>query len=292
MTQQPQKPQERDETDAALAEALRSAFDSIPVPDHEEAWQSMQKRLEEKRRRRNWRRIGRLGTAAASMVVFICIAAGTINPVFAVTSLYSLVVNKTKDGVVNITFKRNDRDESKALTAPPPEEDRYGSVSSGSSDGAPPPIPNPPLSPNPSEGGEIEYKPVKTTIEQARKELDFPFLAPTELPEGFELTSVEIYNMPDKKPDMAMLNYRSRETDAAGFIMIRESKIVGERATTFGSFSGEQPEVKDVKVFGSKGVLIVTKRTVRLEWSTHEAYYEITSSVGEEATMKLVNSMK
>lgn len=292
MTQQPQKPQERDETDAALAEALRSAFDSIPVPDSEDTWQSMQKRLEARRRRRIWQKLGRLGTAAASMVIFICIAAGTINPVFAVTSLYSLVVNKTKDGVVNITFKRNDQDESKALTAPPPEEDRYGSVRTGPPDDAPPTGLNPPLSPPPSDGAEIEYKPVKTTIEQARKELDFPFLAPTEVPEGFELTSVEVYSMPDKKPDMAVLNYRSRETAAAGFISIRESKIAGERATTFGTFSGEQPEVKDVKVFGNKGVMIVTKRTVRLEWSTLEAYYEITASIGEEATMKLVNSMK
>ncbi|WP_409345105.1 DUF4367 domain-containing protein [Paenibacillus sp. MBLB4367] len=296
MTQQPQDPQDPHKLDAALTEALRSAFDSIPIPENKDVWSSMQKRLAADRRRRAWLRLAKMsGTAAASMILAICLAAGTFNPVFAFTSLYSMVVHKSKDGAaISITFRSNEGREKGALTAPPPDEDQFGSVQTGSPPGSqPPPLTPPPSDPSGGREGEtIEVEKVKTTVEQARKELEFPLLVPTEVPEGFVLESVELNRLPGKKADSAMMTYKNRDSNPEGFIAIRATKLAGERASTFGSFSGEKPAVKEINILGDKAVMVVTKRTVHLEWSTGAAYYDITTSIGEEASVKLVNSMK
>lgn len=255
-----------------VKQAVEHYRDSIPIPDHDRAWEQMRGKIKADARRSRVSRWMKIGAAVVCLSFVVSIMTGTIQRTSAYTNLYSLV-KKVHNGLVTMIFSDTDEIEtSDALTPPPPDRN------------------SPQASPSPHEmtvgNGTFET----VSLEEARRKVAFNFRIPDYAVEGCRLQEVGIIEVGEGVYPVIRLSYSA---DGQPPYNITQRLVAPEELLSGTIIEETDGTIRDVAVDGMRGILIEdTNGGTKLEWLDDQVVTVISGGLSEDELLKVAQSMK
>lgn len=285
------------EDEPRLTETLLEYHSGTDIPDGEQAWELVSRRLMEEggiRPVSPWGYRARLAVVAVLLTLAIDLLFWAVNPVEAIARYYFKVYRDTQ--VTDISFGNYDMDrvdKSRMLTAPPPEEDRHGKIGPGSSytlapGESPPGLPE---ALDPLQTSDTTRRLEFAGLEEAAGRIAFPVYLPSYLPKGYVLTKVTLFlAQGEEQAGTAHLEYGNEKTRDT--LTLFQHPAVGEFGMS-STITDPNVRVKEVKVDGGKGVLVqIQESYTDLQWFNEKMYYQARGRITEKDMLKLAGSMK
>ncbi|WP_019537526.1 DUF4367 domain-containing protein [Paenibacillus ginsengihumi] len=252
-------------TDRTLTDAVREDWEATPAPPvpASEAWERIARELQsvnakKASRRFVWKGRGMKTAAAALLVValFAALAPSQNGHAFGWITKYFA---KVQGSVTNLMVSR---------------EDAAGSSSQG-----PPSL----RVEQPSEAAGQQL-----SLAEAEKITAFPILLPNYMPEGFELSYVNV--QPQGRPGSSELELVYK--NGSSTIHLTEMVIHNQYGGTF-SFDNVDTEMKDVHIRGEKGNLLTFKDgSSMLIWRLGDYHLTLNSRLPESDAVRIAESVE
>lgn len=277
------------ETEPRLTEALQDFHAALPIPDGAEAWERMNERLKAGKPEKPWKHWLKLGVVAAGLTLVIHLLFGMVNPVQAIFRYYFEVYRG--DNFTSVSFGNYDTKvpPEGMLTAPPPEEDRYGKYIPGESRTLEPgeqvPVPVN-AAPDPNER-------IYTSLKEAAPFVSFPIHMPDPMPEGYELKQVRFYLHPGEEKT-SLIWITMWNASARSEIHLQEMPYSPDSRTGMSMTIGGDPDVKvrELDVGGGRGILILMKNFAEVHWYTDTMNFRLQGPFNEKEILRMAESLK
>ena len=250
--------------DAAFEAASRDGS-SQPCPDYRPSWDKLQKKLIGRQRARRTRsKLSKLAVIAATLMLGAFIFGNTMT-VRAIPPIMSTLY-ESSTGVLTYFFGRaEDKDPSKAITAPPPDVAQSG------------------------DAGQPIARTIETDAEGARELLSFPAPVFSYLPEGYTLDKVQVQYFGDReRADLAAFLYYNKDGNA---IVFSFTKLAGQ--TGLGENKAKEGiEVRKVELKDSTGVLVTARNgSTRLETIVNGLLISMSGIVPADQVLRIYDEM-
>ncbi|HHW40477.1 MAG TPA: DUF4367 domain-containing protein [Syntrophomonadaceae bacterium] len=239
--------------DKLIKEAVTEQIKSFPVPDMDEEWELLQKRIYTEKKREAW--IKRAAIAAAVFLGLTGILAG----------VYPVQAGNLKNAVIRLIDKR--------ILGPM----HNLVINTGASDrgDVPPDTVNIP-------------KPLRTSsLEKAVEFAGRPFWIPAETPEGLELDEIEV-----TKEEGGVLSVRLLYRHNEKYYSIMET-LIEKRGSKGILYDTDDSEVSKIKIGQSDAVLIINNKhgTYNLDWYLGDWSFSAFSNLGEKEIITISSSL-
>lgn len=258
-------------TSFRVKQAVQLYHASIPIPDHEWAWEKMRGKIKADVRRRRVSRSLKIGAAVVCFSFVVSIMTGTIQQTSAYANLYTLV-KKVQNGLVTMIFSdTSEKDRSGARTPPPPERDSQQASSS----------------PNETMALNGAFKPV--ILQEAREKAAFDFRIPEYAAEGYGLNEVGIMEVGEGVYPVVRLTY---EAEGQKAYIITQRLVAPDELNRETIIRLIDETASKVDVGGRKGVLIHREDGgLRLQWLDDQVVTAISGELSEDEMLKVAQSM-
>ncbi|WP_438349446.1 DUF4367 domain-containing protein [Paenibacillus sp. FA6] len=245
-----------------LKKALQRIHYNIEIPDSTTSWMKVQKRLQKKKRRRQWKQRLKISAAIVAGSFIVSILVNTTTPT-AYSQLASLF-KRIQSDVVVIFHENPDQNPLGAKTVSP-DDSKNGQAS----------------------GGQM----IETTLEEAIQIASFQLLVPSDIPQDFQMDIVRLFRSSEGEFNNIQMEYANTNGE---IINIVERAIVGKAAAIKTEMALDSGNYKDVTIQGNAAILIIENEgNVSLEWLTQDRIrILITGSISEPDILKLANSLK
>lgn len=252
-------------TDRTLTDAVQEDWEAAPAPpvSSSEAWERIARELQTVNAKKASRRVfwkGRgMKTAAAALLALAILAAFAPSQNGHAFGWITKYFAKVQGSVTNLVVSRDD--------------------ASGSSPPGPPQI-----------QVEQTYGPDEQQLSLAEAEeiSDFPILLPNYVPEGYELSHVNVQTQGGQGNSELELVYK----DDSSTIRLTEMVIRNQYGGTF-SFDNEETEMKDIHIRGEKGTLLKFKDgSSMLIWSLGDYHLTLNSRLPESEAVRIAESVE
>lgn len=252
---------------AALEQSYR-----VEVPDPEPSWNRMSARIASERRARTRRKRRRVSAAVVASFLLGALLFGTPSQTKAFLPITEFF-GDLKGSAVGFFY--GDQDDRKGLPDLPGTEVQSGSFQSGSRE----------------DGKQMSGKltPLNfKSLEEAQKNSTFHIYKLPDVPEGFNLYLVTVYNGEDGKTFSVVQSYANKEKKG---LLITQQVLEPNTTGTIGFANPVQEE--QVQVRGKKGQLYWNDITSDLYWSKGDWLFNIgTPTFLKEEIIDLAESLK